>query len=360
MEEILLYTAQAPFESARRLDAPLPGCVAPGLHGHSFLARVRARLPSGWSGFPGDECGALEKSLAHTVAPLDYSLLNDHLEIPTNANLARWIDGRLDVPGVVRVGVRGARHGGADYDRDGSTHAWRRVRFEAAHRLPKVPPGHQCGRMHGHGFDVVLRTRRLPGEHDSMAGEAALDRGWAALFGELDHNCLNDIPGLENPTSEMIATWIWGRLKPQVPSLSRVTVYETVTAGCHFDGTHYRIWKERRFESALRLSAAPPGDHRRRLHGHSYRVRLYLTAGLDPVLGWTVDYGDVKVLFRPVYHLLDHRRLDEIDHIDSPDPAAIAIWLFDRLGTVIPHLDRIDLYQTPGCGVILDRSTNVG
>jgi len=358
--KFLLYTAHAPFEAARRLNRFSPGQAAPGLHGHSFLARVRARLPSDWARFPGDECTALEKRLRRSVTPLDYSLLNDHVDAPTDENLARWIHERLDATGVVRVGVRSARKSGVDFDTDGSVHAWRRVRFEAAHRLPNVPPGHQCGRMHGHGFDVVLRTRRSPGEQDNMAREAALDSNWAALFGELDHNCLNDIPGLENPTSEMIATWIWGRLKPGVPSLSRVTVYETVTAGCHFDGTHYRIWKERRFESALCLSAAPPGDHRRRLHGHSYRVRLYLTAGLDPVLGWTVDYGDVKALFRPVYDLLDHRRLDELDHIDSPDPAAIVVWLFDRLDTVIPHLDRIDLYQTPGGGVILDRFTNVG
>lgn len=356
MKEFLLYTAHAPFEAARRLDGSSSDRSEGGLHGHSFLSRVRANLPSGWGRFPGDESAALERSLVRSVAPLDYSLLNEHLDTPSDENLARWISGRIDVPGIVRVSVRGAPTSGIDYKPGRAVHAWRRVRFEAAHRLPNVPPGHPCGRMHGHGFDVDLRTRRSLDEGECRLEEAALDREWGALFRELDHSCLNDLPGLENPTSELIAAWIWGRLKPPVPSLSRVTVYETTTAGCHFDGTNYRIWKERRFESALRLGNAPSRDPRRRLHGHSYRVRLYLTTGLDPLMGWTVDYGDVKVLFAPVYDLLDHRRLDEIDDIGSTDPAGIARWIFTRLANVITHLDRIDLYQAPGSGVILEQT----
>ena len=73
-----------------------------------------------------------------------------------------------------------------------------------------------------------------------------------------------------------------------------VSVYETATAGCHYDGNTYRIWKEQSFESALRLKRAPEGHVLQRLHGHSYLVRLHLTAPLDKVMGWTVDYGDVK------------------------------------------------------------------
>ena len=128
------------------------------------------------------------------------------------------------------------------------------------------------------------------------------------LQADLHHACLNDIPGLANPTSELLAAWLWQRLKAALPALSWITVYETATAGCHYDGRHYRIWKEQRFESALRLARAPEGDPRRRLHGHSYLLRLHLSAPLDQVLGWTVDYGDVKALFKPVYERLDHHR----------------------------------------------------
>lgn len=358
MEEILLYTASAPFEAARRLDGALHGRPSPGLHGHSFRAGVRARLPAGRARFPGDECAALLERLTDTVAPLDYSLLNDHLNAPSDVNLARWIADRIDVPGITRVGVRGVRDRGIELAGGGEVYAWRRVRFEAAHRLPNVAPGHPCGRMHGHGFDVVLRIR-IGADQGPDAG-ADLDREWMKLFEALDHRCLNDVEGLENPTSELICAWIWARMKARVPELDRVTVYETVTAGCHFDGSEYRIWKDRRFESALRLRSAPPGDPRRRLHGHSYLVRLGLTAGLDPVMGWTVDYGDVKALFRPVYHLLDHRRLDEVDPIPDVDPAGLVRWIFDRTVSVIPCLDRIDLYQTPDCGVILVRGSGPG
>ncbi len=90
----------------------------------------------------------------------------------------------------------------------------------------------------------------------------ALIKSWQPIHEQLDHACLNEIDGLENPTSEVIAAWIWSRVKPNLPDLSWVTIYETVTAGCHFDGDNYRIWKESRFESAIRLVRAPDSDHR--------------------------------------------------------------------------------------------------
>ncbi|WP_242445343.1 6-pyruvoyl trahydropterin synthase family protein [Chromatium okenii] len=134
----------------------------------------------------------------------------------------------------------------------------------------------------------------------------------------MHHACLNDISGLENPTSELLAQWLWQRFAPQLPTLRRVTVCETATAGCHYDGQQFRIWKEQRFESAVQFPDAPAGDGRRRLHGHSYLLRLLLSAPLDAVLGWTVDYGDVKTLFTPVYRQLDHHRLDQLPQLKMP------------------------------------------
>jgi 6-pyruvoyltetrahydropterin/6-carboxytetrahydropterin synthase len=180
-----------------------------------------------------------------------------------------------------------------------------------------------------------------------------LEALWAPFQAGLHHACLNDIPGLENPTSELLAAWLWARLRPALPELSWVTVYETSTAGCHYDGTHYRIWKELRFESALRLERAPDGDPRRRLHGHSYLVRLHLTAPLDQVMGWTVDYGDVKEIFRPTYQALDHHLLNELPDLAGADPGGLARWLRERVAPDLPALDRIDLYTTPGCGAML-------
>jgi 6-pyruvoyltetrahydropterin/6-carboxytetrahydropterin synthase len=364
MPEQLFHAAAAPFEAALCVPMLPAGHRAARLHGHSYMARVRAALPAGWSadgmGFVGGEVDALRKALRDAVGPLDYADLNALLPTPTDENLARDVQRRLrdaGVPGIAAVGIRSTADTGADLAPDGHAHLWHRFRFEAAHRLPQVPQGHPCGRMHGHGFEVILHL-----DQDLGVGAGGADMGvdfddiaalWAPLAAELDHACLNDIPGLENPTSELLCRWLWVRLKPRVPALSWVTVYETATAGCHFDGLDYRIWKELRFESALRLQQAPDGDRRRRLHGHSYLLRLHLSAPLHAVLGWTVDYGDVKALFRPVYALLDHHRLDAIPGLDSADPGGLARWIKHQAAGDLPWLTRIDVQQTPGCGAVL-------
>ncbi len=353
MSEQLFHVAAVPFEAARRVSILPAGHRSRRLHGHGFVAKVRAGLPIAWAPFPGGETDALARALADTIEPLDYSDLNEHLPIPTDENLARWVRAHLGVPGVVSVGIQSTRDQGVDLDGREQAHVWRRFRFEAAHRLPNVPEGHQCGRMHGHGFEVILHANQDLAGNDMGIDFDRLEGIWAPLYAELDHACLNEIPGLENPTSEMLARWIWDRLRPVFPQLSVVTVYETATAGCHYDGVHYRIWKEQRFESALALMQAPEGDRRRRLHGHSYLMRLHLTAPLDEVLGWTIDYGDVKRLFKPVYERLDHHRLDALPRVRQADPANLLLWIREEVAAALPQLDRIDLHETPGCGAVL-------
>ena len=109
--------------------------------------------------------------------------------------------------------------------------------LEAAHRLPNVPPGHKCARLHGHSFRIELR---VSGEIDPQTGWvmdfADIKAAFQPLYDQLDHHYLNDIEGLENPTSERLAVWIWGRLKPELPGLSEVVVHETCTSGCRYRG----------------------------------------------------------------------------------------------------------------------------
>ena len=109
--------------------------------------------------------------------------------------------------------------------------------IEAAHRLPNVPAGHKCARLHGHSFRVEIHVE---GEVDPHAGWvmdfADLKTTFQPLYDQLDHHYLNDIEGLDNPTSERLAVWIWERLKPQLPLLSEVVVHETCTSGCHYRG----------------------------------------------------------------------------------------------------------------------------
>lgn len=110
-------------------------------------------------------------------------------------------------------------------------------RFEAAHRLPNLPPEHKCSRLHGHSFTVQVH----------VAGDVDPELGWVMDFADigeafqpildvLDHNFLNEIEGLHNPTSEVLARWIWDRLLPSLPQLSRVVVQETCSSGCEYRG----------------------------------------------------------------------------------------------------------------------------
>jgi 6-pyruvoyltetrahydropterin/6-carboxytetrahydropterin synthase len=109
--------------------------------------------------------------------------------------------------------------------------------LECAHRLPKVPEGHKCARLHGHSFKVTLK---VSGEVDPVSGwlqdYADLSRAFASVHDALDHRCLNDVPGLDNPTSEVLARWIWMRIAPELPLLSAVIVAETCTSRCVYRG----------------------------------------------------------------------------------------------------------------------------
>ncbi|MGK2960495.1 MAG: 6-carboxytetrahydropterin synthase QueD [Candidatus Malihini olakiniferum] len=109
--------------------------------------------------------------------------------------------------------------------------------FEAAHHLPHVPKGHKCGRLHGHSFMVRLE---ITGEVDSHTGWvmdfADLKAVFNPIWQQLDHHYLNEIIRLENPTSEVLAHWIWPQLKAALPLLSAVIVKETCTAGCVYRG----------------------------------------------------------------------------------------------------------------------------
>lgn len=109
--------------------------------------------------------------------------------------------------------------------------------FEAAHRLPHVPSGHKCARLHGHSFRVEIHVR----------GPVLADTGWIMDFADikaafqpllerLDHHYLNELEGLDNPTSENLSRWIWRRLCPRLPALCRVVVRETCSSGCIYQG----------------------------------------------------------------------------------------------------------------------------
>ena len=316
----LYHSACGGFEAARHLPEY-------GLHGHSFQLQVLQASVS-----PGT-------ALAAELHALDYSALHQRLAQVHDAALARYLAEQLAPTASLKL--RSAPYCGVSIEQ-GRVLSWRRFTFEAAHYLPNVPAGHQCGRMHGHSFSVVLWA-----ELEAPNAAQQLAQHWQPLHTQLHRQCLNQLDGLPNPTSELLAQWLWQRLQPNLPQLRRVSVHETHSAGCHFDGQQHRIWKTQRFEAACTEDG--------QLLGHSYVVRLHLCAPLHQVLGWTVDYGDVKRLFQPLYQQLDHQRLDDLP-LPQADHVSVAGWMAAQLNPVMPQLERIDLQYTAEAGLTLARA----
>lgn len=114
---------------------------------------------------------------------------------------------------------------------------FREFTFEAAHRLPNVPADHKCARLHGHSFRVAVHVEGPVGEASGWVCDFAdVAAAFSPLHDALDHRYLNEVEGLENPTSERLAEWIWSRLATVLPGLSRVVVRETCTSGCVYTG----------------------------------------------------------------------------------------------------------------------------
>jgi 6-pyruvoyltetrahydropterin/6-carboxytetrahydropterin synthase len=109
--------------------------------------------------------------------------------------------------------------------------------FEAAHRLPHVPLGHKCSRLHGHSYRVAVHLTGVVDEHAGWIRDFAdVSCAMRPVLDRLDHYYLNEVEGLENPTSEVLARWIWVRLHPALPELSQVVVRETCDSGCVYRG----------------------------------------------------------------------------------------------------------------------------
>lgn len=109
--------------------------------------------------------------------------------------------------------------------------------IEAAHRLPNVPEGHKCSRLHGHSFRIEIHvTGDVQDNSGWVIDFSDITSAFKPIYEKLDHYYLNEIDGLENPTSENLAKWIWLSLKVNLKGLSKVIIQETCTAGCIYTG----------------------------------------------------------------------------------------------------------------------------
>ena len=110
-------------------------------------------------------------------------------------------------------------------------------KFDAAHRLPNVGQGHKCSQLHGHSFRVEIHIKGAVDPHSGWVMDFAdIAETFKPLHDQLDHKYLNDIDGLDNPTSENIAKWIWQRMKSSLPQLSKIVVQESTESGCIYTG----------------------------------------------------------------------------------------------------------------------------
>ena len=113
----------------------------------------------------------------------------------------------------------------------------KQFQIEAAHRLPNVPEQHKCARLHGHSFVIGVHIEGEVGQRSGWVMDFAdIKLAFEPLFRQLDHNYLNEVEGLDNPTSENLAHWIWQRLANKLPGLCEITVNETCTSGCSYHG----------------------------------------------------------------------------------------------------------------------------
>lgn len=108
--------------------------------------------------------------------------------------------------------------------------------FEAAHMLPGLPEGHKCSRLHGHSYKVRVYVAGELDRNGFVVDFGDIKKAARPVFDQLDHNFLNQIPGLENPTSEVLSRWIFLRISQVIPGLRKVVIRETCTSGAIFTG----------------------------------------------------------------------------------------------------------------------------
>jgi len=339
------HVAHGRFEAARVLRTTNPSLAVANRHGHGFGITA---IGTGQEGFDALSC-----QLQNLCAPLHYQDLNEVLSDGCdNRSILRFFANALKSHAIRALQLQTEPCLLATWSAmDSGFRVKKTFRFEAAHQLPNVPKGHKCGRMHGHGFSVSIEVR-APDNGLLETTQESLDGAWAPLGKMLQWSCLNDIKGLENPTSEHLAMWLWQKLD-HVEDLLSVSVHETPTAGCLFDGARMRIWKEQTFDSAIQLTHLSAGDPRRAIHGHTFATRLHLAGAVDEVLGWVYDYGDVKQAFKPLFESLDHRPLYEIPGLENADDPTLATYIYQHMKPILPSLCGVDIEHRPAEGAWL-------
>lgn len=352
MTEHTYFEANAPFEAARQLVGLSASHRSGRLHGHSFVAGARARLPTLWANQRGADTEQLRAYLALCVQELDGRSLNDHLAQPTDVHVAQWICDQLHVPGVTHVSVQSTPDRGVELEVGGKVQAWRRFDIQCAHLLPHVDAKHRCARLHDHGFKVTLQAELQAEGYATSLEYELLDEVCGSMHAGLDHRHINIIPGLENPTMERMAAWVWERAKVNMPSLNLVTVCEG-ERGASFDGARYGAWMSMAIESESILRYSSDDECRPKVGKHSYVLRVYLNSPFNEDVGAVLDSAQSEELVSALHRRLEKQPLREFPGQDGVTIDHFLGWLAFETLAEWPSACRFDLYERPGYGVVL-------
>lgn len=312
------------------------------IHGHTFVASVNFgpnKEIDNTFNYP-EQIDAI----TNLRSQLDNRLLNEVIDYPSDSNIVSYIYDALGSLNIQSARLTSAFDRGVHREVD-TINAWQTFQFESAHQLPFVPEGHKCGRMHGHSFYANLFARITP--EAEWQDLQLLENYWQPLHQKLNYQCLNRIDGLENPTSENLATWIWHQLNSCGTTMSHVEVLETPTAGCSYSGNKHTSWKDFSIDCALNTRGQADT-----LFGHTYHVRVYIESELDPIFGWTMDFADIKDVFEQIADQVDHHNITEA--LGLADNAALSRYLVEKLLSSGIPLSRLDVHHNPGQGIVAE------
>ena len=348
------FIASAPFEAARSVSILPENHRSRKLHGHSFLATIQCSMPAGIAPYPGGELEVMKSRLALQIAKLDYSDLNKIVETPTDENLARWVNSHCYVPSTQKIGVQSTADSGVEIDTHGKAHVWRRYVFQSIRRLKNLPEGHVCGAEHSHSFTVIVHVDHEIGERDISVDYDFIDERWAHVSKDLNFVNLNSVSGLGEPSTENLAKWVWTQLKKEVQDVSRVTIYEAPFCGVTFNGINFHVWNESSFScGVLRRTVSSISQSELVTSHQSFSVRIYVSQPSIEDSNLMAATGGAKECLDTALALIDSKMVAQLPEFLDSSTKCIAMWIHKQLAQQIPNVERVELFETRGCGVIV-------
>jgi 6-pyruvoyltetrahydropterin/6-carboxytetrahydropterin synthase len=348
------FVASSGFEAARHVDILPDGHRSKQKHGHSFLATIQCSMPSEIAPYPGGELEVMQSRLGMQIAKLDYSDLNVAIDTPTDENLARWVNAHCYVPSTQKIGIQSTSDSGVEIEIHGKAHVWRRYVFHSIRHLNNLPEGHVCGIEHCHSFVLIVHVDQQLGERDICVDYDFIDECWEQVLKKLSFINLNTLPNLGDPSTENLASWIWNELRIVVRDVSRVTIYESPRCGVTFDGLKFHVWNESSFNcGVLKRDTHSKSQSNFVTALQSFLVRIYVSQLVGQETSLNVAAGGARDCLHATLALIDSMVVTHLSDIPDTSTKSIALWIHNKIAEKIPNIDRVELFEIRGCGVVV-------